>query len=141
MKKYLNSKQWTVLLQERLIQLEAILIQKKWFREWFPKYYFVKVNGTWSMYSEIAVQKVTFVKEQNIEDVTGPGIRNWIYCQNDDCNSIINFKGPFAERKTRGHWVWDYTCSCCGTEQHYIPDMAPIPCDEKGIPLRTLSVV
>lgn len=116
--------------------MKQYLFSKAWFRELCSGSYFVKVNGIWSKYSKEEIQTIIFKEGEKIQEAKGPGISNWLYCQNDGCHSIINFSGSFiGEREVNKEPVWDFKCSCCGKDQHFIPDYAPIACDENALAL------
>lgn len=118
--------------------MKQYFFSKQWFRELYSGSYFIKVNNVWTKYSKKEIQTLTFKKGEKIQEAQGPGISNWIYCQNDECHSIINFGNSFIdEREMNGESIWDYKCSCCEKEQHFIPDYAVIACDEKGLVLST----
>jgi hypothetical protein len=125
----------------KIKDMKKWFIQKKWFRDYFPASYFVKVNGVWSKHTEDEFQKLNFEKGQKIEDVTGPGMHFWIYCQNSKCKSVLNIGNSFlGELQLSDRDVWSYKCSCCEMEQYYIPEgpMA-IGCDKEGVPLSSVS--
>lgn len=109
------------------------LISQKWFLNLFSRSYLIKVNGKWNIYWKSHNPQLKFKKGQKIEEIIGMGTRNWITC--GTCGSIINFTQKHADRRCGPKIVWDYTCSCCGTVQHFLPyGLSPIPCDECGIP-------
>lgn len=109
------------------------LIQEEWVRNLFPNSYFIKINGIWNKYSKDEVEKLIFKKEENIQWITGPGVSNWLYCQNDNCHSILAGNSFIEEREFPDKFIRDYVCSCCETKQHFIVDMVPFACNEEGV--------
>ena len=115
--------------------MRQLLFSLEWFRNLCSGSYFVKVNGVWSKYSKAQFKERKFKQGERIEQVYGPGIHNWIFCQNNDCRSMVNFGSFTEEREVPNDVVWDFKCTCCGTEQHFIPDFTMIPCNKEGAPL------
>ena len=113
--------------------IKNFFYSKEWFRNLFTNDYFIKVDGNWMAQDKDFLEFLSFKKGQKIEDVRNPRIHNLIYCQNKECNSIVNFIGSFVRAHVAKYeLVWDFKCSCCETTQHYIPDMAMIECDAHG---------
>ncbi len=116
------------------LSIGQYFLSKEWFRGFFKKSFFYKINGLWYKYSAKDIP-LKFKEEEKILDAEGPGITCWIYCQNVECESIINTGSFTGERETKNELIWDFTCTCCKKEQHFIADIVMIPCDKYGNPL------
>ena len=117
------------------INFQQYFFSKKWFRGFFKKSFFSKINNLWHKYSAKDIP-LKFKGGEKIQDVEGPGITCWIYCQNVECKSIVNAGSFTGERETKNEVIWDFTCTCCKKEQHFIVDIAMISCDKDGTPLK-----
>lgn len=114
------------------------LLAQKWFFDLFPNVYFIKINGKYRLYYKFSAQKMNFGKGQKIQKIIGSGIKIWIFCQNQECRSILNFLSKHIDRNIGTKNIWEYTCSSCGKKQYFIPDnMNRIPCTAEGVPLES----
>lgn len=111
---------------------------KRWYRDWYPEFYFQKINDNWNKLDEVARLNQKFKPGEELQEVYGSDWHFWLYCKNQPkCKNVINFAGEFlGETEIQKHPVWSYKCSCCGTVQHYVL-FGPIAveCDKHGFVL------
>lgn len=118
--------------------IKNFLFSKKWYCDWYPEFYFLKINNNWSRFDGESIKNYKFKSKEELQNVYRADWYFWLYCKNQpECKNVINFAGKFLGEKTFGdNLVWGYKCSCCGTVQYYLM-LGPftVNCDENGNPL------
>lgn len=109
--------------------MKKFLIQKRWFRNLFPKNYYYYVDGVWIIQSE-------FKDGMKLEKVDGP----WHSLNFCDCGNELSHSNSYVKSDDNG--IWEYKCTHCGKHQYKNGTLGPfiLGCNKEGVPLNMVSV-